>query len=216
MIQTIEQFIDLISPWSTLFAVFLGIIFWFHAKGYIEKEMPRSPENHCRAAAIFAAIGIILAVLAHEFAHASVAILFGIKVNSIGLLPLGGYTSFETPISKISPLHAIAISMAGPLINLLIGGLALIPVKLASESVPENTVQYLAFMNIKLGVWNIIPIFIFLDGGWAVQAIGRYLFGESSIYTLIFTIIITTIALNRWWHYHKRFENRLEKILKTL
>jgi len=175
--------------------------------------MPRSPENHCRLAAIFASIGIVVAVLAHELAHAYMANLCGIKVTSIGILPFGGYTSFERPLTEISPLSQIAISIAGPIANLLIGVVALIPVKLSKESVAENTIQYISVMNIKLGVWNIIPILPVLDGGWVVRGIGRYLFGESII-AFVLAIIIAALSLTLWWKYKKHFDNLLEKISK--
>lgn len=175
--------------------------------------MPRSPKNHCRIAAIFASIGIVVAILAHEAGHAFVASLCGIKVTSIGLFPLGGYTLFDTSLSNMNPWFEIAIAITGPLVNLLLGAIALIPVKIFGESVAENTIQYISYMNIKLGVWNIIPILIFLDGGWAVQGIARLLFGES-IVTTVFTIIVTVFSLALWMEYKKRFDDLLEKIRK--
>jgi len=209
----IEELIELIPLWSTLSGIILAIIFWFHSLNYIRKEMPRSPKNRCRIAAIFASIGIIVAILAHEAGHAFVASSCGIKVTSIGLFPLGGFTQFEISPTEMNPLSEIAISVAGPLVNLLIGIAALIPVKIFGESIAENTIQYISYMSIKLGVWNIIPIFIFLDGGRMVEGIARCLFGES-IVTTVFTIVIIVLSMALWIEYKKHFDNLLEKLRK--
>jgi Zn-dependent protease len=206
----IEEFFDFISPWTPLFGIILAIIFWFHALDYIRKEMPQSSENNCRIAALFASLGIVLAVLAHEFGHAFVAGLCGIKVVSIGLWPLGGYTQFAMPLTEMDSISEITISLAGPLVNLLIGLISLIPVKLLGESITENTIQYIAYMNIKLGVWNILPI-IFLDGGWVVHGICRFIFRDAIIGTII-TIVITGITLYWWLDYKEKFNEKLEEI----
>ena len=207
-----EAFIELISPWSLIFGVILGIFIWFDARNYIKREMPRSQKNRRRLATLFATIGILIAILLHEIAHALVGIAFGIKVSSLGLSPIGGFTIFETPMAEINPLCEIAICAAGPLMNLLIGAIALIPVKLFDESLTENAIQYQAYLNIKLAVWNLIP-FAILDGGRMMDGVLRYFLGNS-IFQSILWIIISGLSLTLWFEYKERFNKSLEKLRK--
>ena len=57
-------------------------------------------------------------VVLHELGHSVVAQRFGIRVSSITLLPIGGVAALRSIPQK--PAHEIAITVAGPLMNVLI------------------------------------------------------------------------------------------------
>ena len=64
-------------------------------------------------------------VVAHELAHAVVARRSGVAVRSIILLPIGGVTLMDDPgASRPDPARDIRISVAGPLLNLIIAAIA--------------------------------------------------------------------------------------------
>src|SRR5664279_4942532 len=73
-----------------------------------------------------ALVGIIFGcVVLHELAHAVVAQRNGIAVRSIILLPIGGVTLMEdTSRAKPDPARDIRISVAGPLLNLMIAAVS--------------------------------------------------------------------------------------------
>jgi len=123
--------------------------------------------------AIFGLVGLLVCVFLHEVGHTLMAQGLGVPVKSIIMSPLGGVTNLAHPAEK--PLHALLISAAGPLVNVVI---ALGLWKLLSfnwllyEFVPNldwaDSVYYFVFsmaiMNAVLAVFNLLPLYP-LDGG---------------------------------------------------
>ena len=109
-----------------------------------------------------AALVILLAslsVLGHEFGHGMVSKFFGLQPE-IELVSLGGLCK-HLPARK--PWHNFAIVVAGPLMNFVIAGVAL----LAEAFLPEDAVQFAAWLsmiNIFWGIYNLLPVWP-LDGG---------------------------------------------------
>jgi Zn-dependent protease/CBS domain-containing protein len=107
-------------------------------------------------------------VLAHELSHALVARRFGIKVRDITLFIFGGAASLEGDAKR--PRDEALIAGAGPLTSLLVGAAlwgigALIPQPQASALITN-----LGFLNIFLGLFNLIPGFP-MDGGRILRAL---------------------------------------------
>lgn len=206
----LEQ-IDFGLPFLSLIsALILTLLVLYDSKEYIEKQMPRISEKQSYVAGLIAAIITVIAVFLHEVAHAVVAIALGLKVIDIGLVPLGGYTIVEPSIIYIEPWKEMAISVAGPLMNLLIAGIALILVKRWSETVPENTAQYIAHINIKLWRLNLLPIFLILDGGKVAHGFFRWilggLIGDSgplTIGVMVLSLLTTIVYIIYWFTYGK-------------
>ena len=107
-------------------------------------------------------------VLAHELSHALVARRFGVKVRDITLFIFGGAASLEGDTRR--PRDEALIAAAGPLTSLAIGaGLWGIGVFMGQPQVAA-LVGWLAFINISLGVFNLIPGFP-MDGGRILRAL---------------------------------------------
>lgn len=119
-------------------------------------------------------------VVAHEMGHALVARRYGLVVRSILLLPIGGMTIMEEPGPEQSnSARDIRIAIAGPLVNLVIAGiaavaiLALAPqVKLWGEPLVHagNLPRSLVWSNIFLGLFNLLPAYP-MDGGRILRAL---------------------------------------------
>jgi len=115
------------------------------------------------------ALMMFASVLAHELGHSFVAIAQGIQVRSITLFLFGGLASLEAE-SK-SPAGAFWVAIAGPLVSFaLFGLLTTIGVGLALSGPLAQMVALLAYINLVLGAFNLIPG-LPLDGGNILKAI---------------------------------------------
>lgn len=116
-------------------------------------------------------------LLFHELSHSIVAQGYGIKIKSITLFIIGGVAQMED-IPK-EPRKEARISAAGPAFSLTIGILAYAiydffgPVNPARGVFENGTLIMLgiiAFYNIILGIFNLIPAFP-MDGGRILRAL---------------------------------------------
>jgi Zn-dependent protease/predicted transcriptional regulator len=119
---------------------------------------------------------IFVCVVIHEIGHSLIARRFGKETKSITLLPIGGMATMEE-IPR-NPGQEIAISLVGPLINLVIAGLLYVlvgwRVGVAIPGLyPESGGAFVAGLigvNIMLAVFNLIPAFP-MDGGRVLRGI---------------------------------------------
>ena len=124
---------------------------------------------------VFIAILFVCVVL-HEFGHIFMARRYGIKTPDVTLLPIGGVASLERMPEK--PGQEIMVALAGPAVNLVIAALLLIPLggqidieKLNKiQHAPVDLLSQVAFANIALFVFNLIPAFP-MDGGRVLRAV---------------------------------------------
>jgi Zn-dependent protease/CBS domain-containing protein len=131
------------------------------------------------AARGLALVGIIFGcVVLHELGHALVARGSGVMVRSIILLPIGGVTLMEDAGQRSSPAREIRISVAGPLVNLIIAAaagafiLAFFPqAKLWARPLvyAGNLPRALFWGNVFLGGFNLLPAYP-MDGGRILRA----------------------------------------------
>ncbi|MDD5110919.1 MAG: site-2 protease family protein [Candidatus Altiarchaeota archaeon] len=124
-------------------------------------------------------------VLAHELCHSIAAILSGIKVPRIILLPFGGLSSIEIPEN---PVKELRISLAGPFFNFFLAGVCLLLMKLSGLGLigyfdvlnmldsgnmgvftPSFVMSMLVMSNLVLGTFNMIPAFP-MDGGRVLRS----------------------------------------------
>ncbi len=124
---------------------------------------------------IFTSALLFLSVLAHELAHSIVAIRFGIPVKNITLFILGGMARISREASK--PRTEFLIAIAGPLCSLVMAAtLSLVwymvwgrtGVSLADAF--DNPIFWLAWINLALAAFNLIPGFP-LDGGRVLRSL---------------------------------------------
>lgn len=123
-------------------------------------------------------LAVFACVILHELGHALMAARFGIKAKDIALLPIGGIASIEK--FPENPSQELAISMAGPLVNLVIAGvlwLFMVPHTSLLNAPPDTSIMHghdflynLRIVNILLVAFNLIPAFP-MDGGRILRAL---------------------------------------------
>lgn len=120
------------------------------------------------------AVGALLlmgSLLAHEAAHAATARRKGIPVQDVTLWALGGVTRMDAPRTAGV---AFAVAVSGPLTSLVVGGIGLGAGvgldALTDWVVPAGVLVWLGWMNVLLGVFNLLPAAP-LDGGRVLQAL---------------------------------------------
>lgn len=146
-----------------LLAILQLALFAWVAFVYIRKNWKHSSEQTYWRVGIVAAIALFLTVVAHEAAHAAVSAAFGYPITEAGVTMLGAYVRPSGSFSEMSGVAQILIAFAGPFANIVIFALAWLVVKYLDESLFENSVQFLAYMNGLLAMLNLIP-FPGLDG----------------------------------------------------
>lgn len=117
---------------------------------------------------------LFLSVFLHELAHAIAGKASGQQVAAIELNIWGGFTRFlprTEDDTKSAATTSFIISIVGPLVNIVLAGLAVWGLSVAQVgSVSWLLLLALAVANGALGVINLLPG-IPLDGGWALQAL---------------------------------------------
>jgi len=93
-------------------------------------------------------LGGMAAVVLHESAHVICASLLGIKVKRIGISWRGPYIVRDPGM----PLQNFAISLSGPLANLISTGLVFFVTWFGPWVIS------FAFMSLILGVYNLLPL----------------------------------------------------------
>lgn len=112
---------------------------------------------------------LFVTVVLHELAHSYVAQRYGIGIERIVLLPIGGVSAMEE--LPEDPGQEFRISIAGPLVNFLI---AIICYGLffgleSSYPIIADFLNYFALVNVILGAFNLIPAYP-MDGGRVLRA----------------------------------------------
>jgi Zn-dependent protease len=107
-------------------------------------------------------------VLAHELSHAVLARRAGMRVKGITLFIFGGATNLEddAPSARDEAL----IAAAGPVTSLVIGGLLWGVSFVFPQAQIAILLGYLGFINVMLGLFNLIPGYP-MDGGRVLRAI---------------------------------------------
>jgi stage IV sporulation protein FB len=113
--------------------------------------------------AVALVLAVFTCVVLHEFGHSLQVRRYGVKVRDIVLFPIGGVARAES--IPENPRHEIAVAIAGPVVNFVIAGLLF--GALAVAGTPPHGEGFfvdLAWVNLVLGVFNLVPAFP-MDGG---------------------------------------------------
>ena len=114
------------------------------------------------------AVVLYFSVLLHEASHAVVAQRLGYGVHSITLHFLGGMTEIDGTSRR--PRHEFWIAVVGPLTSIAVGAVAGGTWLLFPDGLLGVAIGTLAFMNLFIGVLNLVPG-LPLDGGRVLKAL---------------------------------------------
>lgn len=137
---------------------------------------------------------VFACVTIHELAHSLVARAYGVPVDSITLLPIGGVASMRG--MPETPGQEIVISVVGPAISIAIFIFMFPFLRLAGadfwpvDPFTANPIHFLASLasvNLLLGVFNFIPAFP-MDGGRIFRGVLALLF-DYGVATRIATVL---------------------------
>ena len=129
-----------------------------------------------------AAISVLffVSVLAPELSHAVVARRLGLRVKDITLFVFGGAATLEGDPKR--PRDEALIAAAGPIASLAVGAVLLGIDMLIRQPQLLAAIGMLAFLNLTLGLFNLIPGFP-MDGGRILHAILWKLRGDRNTAT---------------------------------
>jgi Zn-dependent protease len=151
--------------------VIFGLVTWSLAVGVfpdIDGLKGRSEVFYWFLGAVTALL-LFASVLIHELAHSLVAKRMGLGVKSITLFIFGGVSNLTGEAKKPSTEFIVAI--VGPLSSLAIAAVVFaIGSALDLGAAVSAVLSYLVYINVALGLFNLIPGFP-LDGGRVLRAI---------------------------------------------
>ncbi len=156
--------------WSLL--VVAALIAWSIATGILPSAAPGHTSAAYWTAGVVSAFVYLASLLAHELAHSIVATRRGVKVEGITLWLFGGVSRFSS--ESASPGAQAWITFVGPLTSLLLGAVFLLAAVAvgggANSGLVSASLAWLGYINILLGVFNLLPAFP-LDGGRILQSL---------------------------------------------
>lgn len=167
--------------YTWLFAFFLiGISL---AQGYFGGFYPRWSTTAHWTAGFLSAVLLFVGVLLHELAHSLVARMRGLPVASITLFIFGGVSNLseepESPgvefwMAIVGPLTSLAIGLVAWVLWFFITGTVGLPMLMQSRPLDfgfaTGILGYIAFINMALAVFNLLPGFP-LDGGRVLRSL---------------------------------------------
>jgi Zn-dependent protease len=142
---------------------------------------------------------MFVGVLLHELGHALTAVAFGQR-PAISLHGLGGVTVWE-PRGDVGPGKRAIITLAGPMVGLVIGFPALVIGGLLTEdgTTARQIVEYVAQVNLVWAILNLLPM-LPLDGGRIVASLLEMMFGRGSqrvayILSIVVAVLIGLLSI---------------------
>jgi len=147
------------------------LITWSLAAGVFPTDYPGLADRVYAWMGIAGAVGVFFSIVFHEFSHSLVARHFGMPIKGITLFIFGGVAEMEK--EPPSPKSEFLMAIAGPLSSFLLAFIFSRIEALAVSSawpIPIVGVSHsLAFINMIVAVFNLVPAFP-LDGGRMLRA----------------------------------------------
>ncbi len=160
--------IDIQIHWTWL--LIFVLITWTFAVGVLKQFYPDWSDAQRWVAGGAISIVFFVSILLHELSHSLVARRYDLPVSSITLFVFGGVSNLSKEPETATQEFRIAI--VGPLMSFAlailfaVGYVALTPIEEGAGGVSAN----LAFINLALGIFNLVPGFP-LDGGRVLRSI---------------------------------------------
>jgi len=160
--------VEIDYSWIVIFA----LVLWSLSAGYFPEVYPGHKTLDYWAVGLLATVLFFGSVLAHELSHAAVGNQLGEKIDRITLFIFGGMAHLsgeprsandEIKIAGIGPLSSLALALIFWLVS---RALAFVP----ESSLLKAVFHYLAFINLALALFNLLPGFP-LDGGRLFRAV---------------------------------------------
>ncbi|MFZ2088694.1 MAG: site-2 protease family protein [Desulfobaccales bacterium] len=158
--------INLDFSWFIIF----GLVLFALSAGYLPRAYPGLESQTYWIAGLIATLLFFASVMLHELAHSLVAMRHGIDIPEITLFIFGGVSRLsqeptdpkaEFKIAVVGPLTSFALAAAFGALGLALKGFG--------QSLIAVVIGYLAWINLALGIFNLIPGFP-LDGGRILRA----------------------------------------------
>ena len=159
--------------------------------------------------AIYIALGltgevliIFVAVLVHEIAHVVMALVLGVKVAEIELLPFGGQAKIED-FTGLEPDREVYIALAGPVVSLSLAGIFYF----LHEDITSSYLPLFININLFLGIFNLCPA-LPLDGGRILRAFLSGVIGykkataRSAALGKIIAVILSLVGIYKVYYQH--------------
>ncbi|MBS4025788.1 MAG: site-2 protease family protein [Clostridia bacterium] len=148
------------------------LIFWSLSQIYFPPLLPEADGLIYGGMALIGTLLFFISLLLHELAHSLTSIKHGIHVKRIVLFLFGGVAEITQEASE--PSMEFKIAIAGPLTSFALGGmfwgLSKLGGFLAVSQVVLLPLNWLAFVNVFLGFFNLLPGFP-LDGGRVLRSV---------------------------------------------
>jgi len=154
-----------------LWLVIVALITWSLGAVYYPDEVPGIAPAAAYALGLFSALLLFASILLHELGHSVVARRHGIEIEEIDLWLLGGVARMGGyPKTAAAELR---FALAGPLVTLTIAaafGALDAALPSSAPAALRAVVEYQAFVNLAILVFNLLPAFP-LDGGRVARAL---------------------------------------------
>jgi Zn-dependent protease/CBS domain-containing protein len=147
--------------------IIFGLITWSLSTFYFPRAAPELPGLSYWISGITAALLLFVSVALHELSHSFVAIRYGQSIVSITLFIFGGVAQMKG--EPVHPAAEFKMAIAGPLSSFLLSLIFFIAYNLVTGQVERALFQYLSYLNLIVGAFNLIPGFP-MDGGRVVRA----------------------------------------------
>jgi Zn-dependent protease/predicted transcriptional regulator len=150
--------------------IVFGLVLWSLSAGYFPHRYPGYGWAAYWIVGLAATLLFFASVLTHELSHATVGNRLGEDVRRITLFIFGGMAHLSH--EPRSAGDEFKIALAGPLMSLMLAAAFwLVHIALPQSWVLwDAVVSYLAFINVALALFNLLPGFP-LDGGRLFRAI---------------------------------------------
>jgi len=155
--------------WSWL--IIAVLITWSLAEGLFPARAPGLDTTAYWIMGAVGALGLFASVVFHEFAHSLVARAEGLPMKGITLFIFGGVAQMEE--EPQSARTEFLMTIVGPVSSLFLSGLSWLALQLGqAQGWPGAVlavVGWLAFINLALALFNLVPAFP-LDGGRVLRS----------------------------------------------